>query len=70
VGAGVLRSKAEPATGRSVTSSDFAVTPAVGTRIPFFSGIGFRGDLRSPIVFSDGDTRVHFLAEGGIYVSF
>lgn len=69
LGAGVLRSKAEAA-GRSVTSTDFAITPAAGTRIPFFSGIGFRGDLRLPIVFSDGDTRLHFLAEGGIYVSF
>ena len=64
--AGILRSDAD-AVG---SSTDFALTPSIGTRIPFFSGIGFRGDIRTPIVFSDGDARVHPLIEGGIYISF
>ncbi len=68
LGAGVLRTDYDDRTRQN--SSDFAITPAAGTRIPFFSGIGFRGDLRAPIVFSDGDTRAHLLAEGGFYISF
>jgi hypothetical protein len=70
LGAGVLRSKVEQTTGDSRTTTDFTIIPAAGTRIPFFSGIGFRGDLRAPIVFSDGNTQLNFLAEGGFYVSF
>jgi hypothetical protein len=70
LGAGVLRSKAELANGQDRTTTDFTIIPAAGTRIPFFSGIGFRGDLRLPIVFSDGNTQLNFLAEGGLYVSF
>ena len=70
LGAGVLRSKAEQTTGDDRTTTDFTIIPAAGTRIPFFSGIGFRGDLRMPIVFSDGNTQLNFLAEGGLYVSF
>lgn len=70
LGAGVLRSKAEQTTGADRTTTDFTIIPAAGTRIPFFSGIGFRGDLRLPVVFSDGNTQLNFLAEGGLYVSF
>lgn len=70
LGAGVLRSSAEQLSGDDRTTTDFTIIPAAGTRIPFFSGIGFRGDLRLPIVFSDGNTQLNFLAEGGIYVSF
>ena len=51
------------------TKTNFVLTPAAGTKIPFFNGIGFRGDLRAPIVFGQ-DTQVNFLAEGGFYVSF
>lgn len=69
LGAGVFRNKSEQP-GGDVTTTDFTIIPAAGTRIPFFSGIGFRGDLRAPIVFSDGNTQLNFLAEGGIYVSF
>jgi hypothetical protein len=68
LGAGVLRSSYDAPNVPS--STDFAVTPAAGTRIPFFSGIGFRGDIRAPLVFSDGDARIQWLAEGGIYISF
>jgi hypothetical protein len=70
LGAGVLRSKAELLNDVEATNTDFTIIPAAGTRIPFFSGIGFRGDLRAPIVFSDGNTQLNFLAEGGIYISF
>jgi hypothetical protein len=66
--AGAIRSDTDVAGGAS--STDFVLTPAAGTRIPFFSGMGFRGDLRLPVVFSDGDARLHFLVEGGLYISF
>ncbi|MGZ8494121.1 MAG: hypothetical protein ACXWZS_18095 [Gemmatirosa sp.] len=69
LGAGVMRIKTEQP-GGDQTTTDFTIIPAAGTRIPFFSGIGFRGDLRAPIVFADGNTQLNFLAEGGIYVSF
>ncbi|MBV9881330.1 MAG: hypothetical protein JO180_12575 [Gemmatirosa sp.] len=49
--------------------SDLALTPGVGTRIPFFNGIGARADLRAPIVFGF-QTTANFVAEGGLYVSF
>ena len=68
VGAGVLRQSYDAPNVPNTT--DFAITPAIGTRIPFFSGIGFRGDLRAPIQFSDGDTRIQPLIEGGLYISF
>jgi hypothetical protein len=70
LGAGVLRSSAELQSGDDRTTTDFTIIPAAGTRIPFFSGIGFRGDLRLPVVFSDGNTQLNFLAEGGLYISF
>jgi hypothetical protein len=68
LGAGALRSSYEAPNVPS--STDLSIIPAAGARIPFFSGIGARADLRAPLVFSDGDTRVHFLAEAGIYISF
>jgi hypothetical protein len=68
LGVGALRSSYDAPNVPS--STDLSIIPAAGTRIPLFSGIGFRGDLRAPLVFSDGDTRVHLLAEGGIYLSF
>jgi hypothetical protein len=69
LGAGVFRNKTEQP-GGDETTTDFTIIPSAGTRIPFFSGMGFRGDLRLPIVFSDGNTQLNFLAEGGLYVSF
>ena len=70
VGAGVFRSSAPSGvSGAKLTSSDFAVTPGAGIRVPFFSGIGARGDLRMPIVFG-ASTSVNFVAEGGLFVSF
>lgn len=70
LGAGVLRSSAEQLSGGDRTTTDFTLIPGAGTRIPFLGGVGFRGDLRLPIVFSDGNTQLNFLAEGGFYVSF
>ncbi|MDF1502604.1 outer membrane beta-barrel protein [Roseisolibacter sp. H3M3-2] len=70
LGAGLLRSKAELQSGDDRTTTDFTIIPAAGTKIPFLGGVGFRGDLRLPIVFSDGNTQLNFLAEGGIYISF
>lgn len=70
LGAGVFRASAPSGVrGTKLTSTDFALTPAAGIRIPFFSGIGARGDLRLPIVFGNS-TSVNFAAEGGIYLSF
>ena len=70
LGAGLLRSAHDvSAGGTRVKNNDFALTPAIGTRIPLFSGIGFRGDLRAPIVFGN-NTTLNPTAEGGIYLSF
>ena len=70
LGAGGLRTAfdGDRGTGR-VSNTDFAFTPGIGTRVPLFSGIGFRGDLRAPIVFGN-TTTVNPVAEGGIYLSF
>jgi hypothetical protein len=65
VGVGALR--ANPNVGDSKTN--FALTPGIGTRLPFPGGFGFRGDLRAPIVFGD-NTSIHPVAEGGVYISF
>ena len=65
IGAGALR--VNPTVGESQTN--FTLTPGVGTRIPLVRGFGLRGDLRAPVVFGS-DTRVHFAAEGGVYLSF
>jgi hypothetical protein len=73
IGAGFYRVSADlPATTGSNdrrVRTDFALTPAAGTRVPFFNGIGARGDLRLPIIFGN-TTSVNFVAEGGLYVSF
>ena len=65
LGIGALRENLE----RGDADFNVALTPAIGTRIPLFSGIGFRGDVRLPVVFGE-DTRVHPSIEGGVYLSF
>lgn len=65
LGAGAFRTKVEGFDGET----NFVLTPAVGTRIPITGGVGFRGDIRAPIIFGD-DTRLQWLAEGGVYISF
>jgi hypothetical protein len=70
LGVGGYRTTFAPASGAGdVENTNLAVTPALGTRIPLFGGIGFRGDLRAPIIFGD-KTTVTGAAEGGIYLSF
>lgn len=68
LGAGAFRTSVDVA-GDDVSETSFTIIPAAGTRIPLFGGIGIRGDLRAPIVFGD-DTRVNWLAEGGLSISF
>ena len=70
VGLGVFHASAPSGrAGTKLTSNDFAFTPGAGVRIPFFSGIGARGDVRLPIVFGNS-TSMNFAVEGGIYISF
>jgi hypothetical protein len=70
LGVGGFRSSANNPLGEgSVVNTDFAITPAAGTRVPLFSGISFRGDLRAPIIFGES-TSVNFVAEGGLSLSF
>lgn len=70
LGLGAFRASAPSGiSGTKLTSTDLSLTPGAGIRIPFFSGIGARGDLRLPVVFGNS-TSVNFVAEGGIYLSF
>lgn len=70
LGVGAFRTTFGPTTGTGdIKNTDLAVTPAIGTRLSLFSGIGFRGDLRAPIVFGNS-TTVNGVAEGGIFLSF
>ena len=55
--------------GRRIKRTDFAFTPAVGTRIGMVDRFGARVDLRAPFVFGTSMTA-NFVAEGGIYFSF
>ena len=55
--------------GFSATSTDFALTPAIGTLIPLTGAIKFRGDIRDVIIFGDKTTN-NFLIEGGISIGF
>lgn len=70
VGAGGFRTSVNNPLGEgNIVNTDFALTPAAGTRIPLFSGISFRGDLRVPVIFGES-TTVNFVAEGGLSLSF
>ena len=71
LGLGVFITSVEPVlqgTDR-VKRSDLAVTPGVGLRVPFFNGIGARGDVRAPLVFG-ASTTANVVAEAGLYFSF
>jgi hypothetical protein len=68
LGAGVMRTTVD-LPGGDVNRNDFAITPGSGVRIPLFSGLGFRGDVRLPIVFGD-ETTANLVASGGMYLSF
>jgi hypothetical protein len=70
VGAGALRTSHDDARVRGrVVSTDFALTPGIGTRLQLVRGFGFRGDLRLPLVFGNSFTA-NPTAEGGVYLSF
>jgi hypothetical protein len=51
-------------------TTNFALTPGVGTLIPLFGAIAIRGDIRDVIVFGEGDTANNFVVEGGISIGF
>jgi hypothetical protein len=70
VGLGGFRTSTDNPNGEgSIVNTDLAITPAAGTRIPLFSGMSFRGDLRVPVIFG-ASTTVNFVAEGGLSLSF
>lgn len=70
LGVGAFRSTYATTGGTGdVKNTDFAVTPALGTRLSLLQGFGLRGDLRAPIVFGNS-TTVNAVAEGGVFVSF
>lgn len=71
LGAGVLHSSRNnpDVSGTSVSSSDFALIPAIGTLIPITGSIGFRGDLLDTIVFGNSTTN-NFGIQGGINIGF
>ena len=69
LGVGGFRRKVSIAGVGDASSTDLAVTPAIGTRFSLVQGFGFRGDLRVPIVFGD-NTGVGAVAEGGVFLSF
>lgn len=70
LGLGGFRTSVDNEAGEGrLVNTDLAITPAAGTRIPLFSGISFRGDLRAPIIFGES-TSVNFVAEGGLSLSF
>lgn len=68
---GIFRTSRENivnANGR-VNHSDLALSPGAGVRIPFFNGVGLRGDVRAPLVFGTS-TTASVVYEGGLYLSF
>jgi hypothetical protein len=70
LGVGVFRSSTPSSVaGAKLASSDFALTPGAGVRIPLVSTFGARGDLRLPIVFGSS-TNANVVAEGGLYLRF
>lgn len=68
---GIFRTSRENIVNRSgrVNHSDLALSPGAGVRIPFFRGIGARGDVRAPLVFGTS-TTANVVFEGGLYLSF
>lgn len=66
---GMRRSFDQLNAGGRGSDNSLAVTPAIGTRLGFPGGFGFRGDLRAPIVFGNS-TSINPVAEGGVYISF
>jgi hypothetical protein len=69
VGLGGFRTSVD-VIGEDNSSTDFALTPGAGTRIPITGSIAFRGDLRDVIVFGPDNTSNNWVAEGGISIGF
>jgi len=71
--AGLFRASADAPAGsgaEDVSSTDFALSPGVGTMIPLFGAVAIRGDIRDVIIFGDPDTTNNFVFEGGISIGF
>ena len=69
LGIGGFRFSTDNAAGETVSETDIAFTPAIGTLIPLTGAIKFRGDIRDVIVFGK-ETTNNFVLEGGISVGF
>jgi len=75
LGLGAFRTKIDvPAgtgvpAGFSATNTDIALTPGIGTLVPLFGAIAFRGDIHDVIVFGD-ETSNNWEFEGGISIGF
>ena len=68
LGAGIFRTSIDQLDEDNSTS-DFALTPAIGTLFPITGSIAFRGDIRDVIIFGDNTTN-NWVAEGGISIGF
>jgi hypothetical protein len=73
-GIGIFRSSREnlvtsTRAGKRIVESDFALTPALGTRVGLLDRFGARLDLRMPFLFGTSATA-NFVGEGGVYFSF
>ena len=72
LGVGGFRTKVENTGllgGGSVTNTDLAITPALGSHFHLTPNIAIRGDLRDVIIFGDKTTN-NYVAEGGLSLSF
>ena len=72
LGVGGFRTKVDNAGllgGESVTNTDLAITPALGSHFRLTPNIAIRGDLRDVIIFGDKTTN-NYVAEGGLSLSF
>jgi Outer membrane protein beta-barrel domain len=55
--------------GFSATSTDFALSPGIGSLFPLFGAIALRGDIRDVIIFGDNTTN-NWEFSGGLSVGF
>ncbi len=75
LGAGLFNTRARVAggvtapEGTAYSSTDFVLTPGIGTMIPITGGLRFRGDIQDAIVFG-GETNNNWLLAGGISIGF
>ena len=69
VGLGWFRASVGQGNGLTLVDSHFAATPGAGALFRITDRVHLRGDLRMPIVFGSA-TRLQYVAEGGLAVSF